>query len=161
MSEYRIRMARRGDAEAIGALWCVLMEYHRQIDTRFQASQAQKPQYVLHAQNMIQSRDSNVLVAEECATGKIVGYLMGELQERSFAGSIGSFGFISDMFVDEQFRRKGVGRQLYAEMRRWFYIRGAHAVELYAAVLNPTSQAFWQAMGFQPFLTLMHLDIEK
>lgn len=160
MSEYRIRMARRGDAEAIGSLWSTLMEYHRQLDPRFHAPQGQKQQYIRHAQSMIQSRESHVLVAEETATGIVVGYLMGELQQRSFAGNIGTFGFISDMFVEERFRRKGVGRALYTEMRRWFFIRRVHAVELYASVINPTSQAFWVSMGFQPFLTLMHLDID-
>jgi GNAT superfamily N-acetyltransferase len=159
MAEFRVREARRADAEAIGAFWYALMSHHHRLDPRVHVSREGQQQYIRHTLAMIRSRDARVLVAEDTATGTLLGYLMGELQSRSFAVNIGVYGFISDMFVLEARRHEGIGRALFEEMRRWFALRGANAIELYASVVNAESQGFWKAMGLEPFLTLMHLDL--
>ncbi len=159
MLEYSIRNARRPDAESIGAMWYLLMEHHHTLDIRFHYSQKGQKEYIHHVQQMIRARDALVLVAEEVSTKKVVGYLIGELQQRTLAVNTGTYGFISDMFVEAEYRRKGLGNQLYHEMYRWFTMRGACAIELYVAVANADSQAFWSAMGLHPFLTLCHKDL--
>ena len=159
MNGFRIRDARRPDCEAIGVLWAELMAHHRKLDGRFAVPSDGQQRYVRHLQEMIRSRDARVLVAEEVATGALVGYLMGELQTRPVTALPGLYGFISDACVTEGWRHHGVGRALFTEIRRWFVDRKARAVELYAAEHNPAALAFWEAMGLEPFLKLMHLEL--
>lgn len=159
MNQFRIRDARSGDREAIGLLWRELMAYHRSLDSRFTIAPDGEQKYMRHAQEMMRSRNARVLVAEEINTGEIVAYLMGELQSRPPIAMPGTYGFISDICVHSAWRHCGVGRALFEEIKRWFIDRKATAIELYIAEANPTAAAFWQAMGLDSFLKLMHLDL--
>ena len=159
MSSFRIRDARGGDREAVGALWLELMAYHRALDPRFTIAPDGEQRYIRHAVDMMRSRDGRVLVAESIDGGRVVGYIMGEIQVRPPIALPGRYGFISDICVEAAWRRQGVGRALFEEMYRWFVARKASAIELYIAVANPAATRFWEAMGLSPFLTLLHRDL--
>jgi ribosomal protein S18 acetylase RimI-like enzyme len=159
MSQFRIRDARGADRETIGLLWRELMAYHRALDARFTIAPDGEQKYLRHVQEMMRSRNARVLVAEEIHSGEIVAYLMGELQSRPPIAMPGLYGFISDICVQQTWRHRGVGKALFEEIRRWFIARKATAIELYIAEANPGATAFWQAMGLDSFLKLMHLDL--
>lgn len=159
MEGFRIREARRNDLSAIGDLWHALMTLHHRLDSRFQRSQEGISEYTRHAHRMMKTRDARVLVVEREATEEVVGYLIGELQARNYGAGRGMYGFVSDVFIREDCRRSGVGKALFDEIKRWFVLRGATSVQLYVSSANPDSQAFWQAMGLTPYLTLLHLDL--
>ncbi len=159
MDGFSVREARRSDLTAIGELWYELMTLHRRLDSRFQYSQEGISEYVRHTQRMMKTRDARVLVVEREATGQVVGYLTGELQPRVHGAIRGVYGFVSDVFIREECRRHGVGQALFAEIKRWFVLRGATSVQLYVSVANEDSQAFWRAMGLEPYLTLLHVDL--
>ena len=135
------------------------MEHHRTLDSRFTIAPDGEKKYIRHALEMIRSTNARVLVAENIETGDVVAYIMGELQSRPPIALPGLYGFISDICVREAWRSKGVGRALYEDLRRWFVTRKAIAVELYIAESNPAALGFWQEMGLQPFLKLLHDDL--
>jgi ribosomal protein S18 acetylase RimI-like enzyme len=159
MSEFRVRDARGGDQEAIGALWRQLMDHHRSLDSRFTVAQDGEKKYIRHALEMMRSTNARVLVAEYIETGEVVAYIMGELQSRPPIALPGLYGFISDICVQVTWRNQGVGRALFQELRRWFVTRKAIAIELYIAESNPAALAFWAEMGMKPFLKLLHEDL--
>ena len=157
----KIRDARGSDRDAITAMWRELIAHHRARDSRFLVAPDGERRYSRHMQEMMRSRDARVLVAEPGEREPICGYLVVELQIRPPMAMPGVYGFVSDMYVMESARRRGVGRLLFAEARRWLAARKAVAIELYVADANPAAVAFWQAMGFDPFLKLMHRDLEE
>lgn len=159
MNGLRIRDARRYDSDGIGVLWRELMLYHRALDPRFDYAPEAEHRYIRHAQDMMRSRDARVLVAEEAVSGQLVGYLMGELQMRHVSPVPGTYGFIGDAFVREEWRQRGVGTALFEEIRQWFIARKALAIELYVAEANPVGQSFWQSMGLESYLKLVHMDL--
>jgi GNAT superfamily N-acetyltransferase len=159
MAEFIVRDARLADRECIGMLWRELMRYHHSLDPRFVTAPDATARYVRHIQELMRGRNSRVLVACDSATGGVVGYIVGELQERPPMTRVGMYGFVSDIFVREEWRRHGAGQALFEELRRWFKDRKATAIELYAASANPNAVEFWTSMGLTPFLTLMHLDL--
>ena len=159
MTSFRIREAKSADREAIGLLWLELMTYHRALDSRFTIAPGGEQKYMRHAIDMMRSRNAMVLVAEDIATGEVIGFLMGEIQTRPAIAMSGLYGFISDICVHEGWRHQGIGRALFEEITRWFKARKAQAIELYIAEENPESAEFWYAMGMKPFLKLLHLDL--
>jgi GNAT superfamily N-acetyltransferase len=159
MGSFRIRDGRRADTASIGAMWQALMAHHRALDPRFTIAPDAEQKYVRHVQEMIRSRNARALVAEDPDAGVLIGYLLGEIQSRPPLAQPGLYGFISDIYVQEAWRQRGVGRALFEEMRRWFVDRKANAIELYIAEANPTAAVFWKEMGLSPFLKLLHLDL--
>lgn len=153
-----VRDARMADRYAIGALWRELMTMHRALDPRFVIAPEGEERYIRHVHDMMRTRNARVLVAEATALKTPVGFLMGELQSRPPMALPGLYGFVSDIYVAEAWRRSGVGRALVQEMMHWFRLRKAQAIELYVAEANPEALAFWEAMGLRPFLRLMHHD---
>jgi GNAT superfamily N-acetyltransferase len=159
MNGFRVREARMAERFEIAVMWRELMTLHRALDSRFVIATDGEQKYARHVQEMIRSRDGRVLVAEALATGDLVGYLLGELQTRPPKAMPGVYGFISDLYVREAWRQKGVGGALFEDMRLWCKLRKATAIELYVAEDNPDALAFWKAMGLMPFLKLVHLDL--
>lgn len=156
--QFVVREARMADRYAIGALWRELMTMHRQLDPRFVIAPEGEERYVRHVHEMMRIRNARVLVAESIELKTPVGYLLGELQSRPPMALPGLYGFVSDIYVTEAWRRNGVGRALVEEMANWFRQRKTTAIELYVAEANPAALAFWEAMGLHPFLRLMHKD---
>ncbi len=159
MSVYTIRDARTSEKELIAGLWLSLMMEHHTLDSRFRVADDAQKKYSRHLQEMIRTKNGRVLVAEVKETGELVGFMMGEIQPRPPIALPGIYGFISDLYVTQEWRRQGVARSLFVEMSRWFQSRKANAIELYAAEANPAAVAFWQTMGLKPFLRLHRLDI--
>lgn len=156
---YRIREARTFDKEAIAGLWIELIRLHRAQDARFTLADDAERVYARHAQEMIRSRDGCVLVAQEKETGQIIGFVMGDIQNRPAYSQAGRYGFLSDIFVRPEYRQRGIGTALFAEIRRWLVSRKADAIQLFAAEANPAALAFWESLGMKPFLRLYHLEL--
>ena len=159
MSGFHIRKARLAERFVIAELWVELMRLHQALDSRFTLAPDAQQKYARHVQEVLRSRDGLALVAEATLTGEIAGYVLGEVQQRPPKSSPGLYGFISDVYVCEEWRQKGVATALFEEMRLWCVSRKATAIELYIAENNPAALAFWQAMGLAPFLKLAHLDL--
>lgn len=159
MSGIRIREARASERHTISLLWQESIALHQMLDPRVAPAPDAVTIYSRHIHDLIQSRDGLVLVAENQASGEIVGYLCGEIQERPPISRPERHGFISDLYVQEAWRRQGVATALFAELRLWCKLRRAASIELYISEHNADALAFWQTLGFNPFLKLVHLDL--
>jgi len=159
MDGFRVREARVADRFVIAAMWRELMALHHNLDARFVIAADGEKKYARYVQDTIRSDDGVVFVAEEGATGLMRGYLLGELQARPPKAMPGLYGFISDLYVSEEWRHRGVGSALFEEMRLWSKAHKAIALELYVSESNPAALAFWQSMGLEPLLKLVHLDL--
>jgi diamine N-acetyltransferase len=159
MGGFHIRKARLADRFAIAEMWGELMRLHQALDSRFSIAEDGQQKYARHVQEILRSRDGIVLVAETTLTEELAGFVLGELQLRPPKATPGLYGFISDVYIREEWRQRGVGSALFEEMRVWCVAHKASAIELYVAENNPAALAFWQAMGMTPFLKLVHLDL--
>jgi len=159
MDGFVIRDAVAGDREQIGLLWLYLMRYHSERDSRFQCAAHDSEQYERHVVETMRSKNGRVIVAQDVATSEIVAYILGEIQVRPTISIPGTYGFVSDLYVSEEWRHGGIGRTLFEELKRWFAERNVLAVELYVSQSNPEAIAFWREMGLAPFLQLMHGDL--
>jgi ribosomal protein S18 acetylase RimI-like enzyme len=153
-----IREARRQDIPAITALWQEMMDFHRAQDARFRFAANAPREFEKHILATLRSRDALILVAE--SEGKVVAYVLGEVHTRKPLYPVGRYGFISDLSVQASNQRRGIGRALVEEMTQWLRRKGVTTIELFAAVDNPDSMAFWHAMGYTDFLCLMRRELD-
>lgn len=67
---------------------------------------------------------------------------------------------LSDLFVAEAYRRRGVGRSLMGFAERLARQRGCVRMLLTAGVDNPGARAFYRYLGYVKFGVTMHRDLE-
>lgn len=153
-----IRPAMLHDAEAIGDLWIELMSFHATLDARFSVPSKGRGQYVRHVRNALRDENYRVLVAE--ADRRLVGFVLGYIGQNPPIFPQERYGFIADLCVTRDCRRRRVGERLVKMLCAWFRERGLRNVQLNVACANPLSQSFWRKMGCTDYLDHMWLNLE-
>ncbi|MBI3946986.1 MAG: GNAT family N-acetyltransferase [Armatimonadetes bacterium] len=72
-----------------------------------------------------------------------------------------TFALVENLAVDEAWRRRGIGRSLVAEARRWTEMRGLEGIQLTVWVTNTAALAFYERLGFRPLTWRMELRLDK
>jgi ribosomal protein S18 acetylase RimI-like enzyme len=152
-----VRRAKPDDVESLLDLWQEMMDYHARLDRRFAPAADGRQRFRPTVRGWMADDQWRVLVAE--ADEQVVGYTIGRVAELNPVLATPGFGYVTDICVSPQLRRQGVGRRLFNAMNSWFRRRGLAAVQLNVAALNPTSQAFWRALGFGDYMNRLWLDL--
>jgi ribosomal protein S18 acetylase RimI-like enzyme len=96
--------------------------------------------------------DDNTRALSAKVQGKLVGCVLGTIQETGPLLSPGKIGYVSLIVVDPEARGAGIGHALWNSIRDWFLSKGISEVELYTEIGNQASRAFWERQGFVAFL---------
>ena len=152
-----IRKASRRDLPAVTELWKAFMDFHGRHDDHFTRSKRGHLKFRDFVAAKISDRSSLVLVAR--ADSETVGYLVASIRRYPPVLTEKKFGGIFDLMVAPSHRRRGVGRRLVAEAKKWFRRKGVSRVELSVAVRNPLSTKFWTRMGFVTYMERRFLKL--
>jgi len=79
--------------------------------------------------------------------GELTGYVILTYNYDLEFGGIE--GLVTDMFVDQRFRRTGIGERLVAAVREYCRSRKISTIELQVTRHNRRAQAFYRALGFK------------
>ncbi len=157
-----IRRAEMKDLPAVVELWKKFIDHHHQICSRMtrgglyhthRDSRKDFAQYFLNA-----TGDPKWLVMVAVCDGRVVGYTIASIVKRPPVLAEKSFGFISDIMVDKDYRRMGVADGLVEKTLAWFRQKRIKTVELNVLVGNRTGEAFWKDAGFE---TVLHRKLLK
>ena len=90
-----------------------------------------------------------------CDTGEetILGMGLGSVVENPDLEPA-RFGAIDDVWVEPQWRRRGLGSKIVADLFRFLDRRGVDRLTLSFAIGNVEAESFWTRMGFQPALVM-------
>lgn len=152
-----IRIARLDDLNAIKELWREMMDFHRARDEYFSRSERGHERHGEYVRRNIESPEWLVIVADEDQS--VIGFAMGKIDSYPPVYKHTHFGFVADIVVNESFRGRGIGRELYNQMLPWFREQGIDRVEINVASTNEVSQAFWRRMGFREYVKRMIHEI--
>jgi ribosomal protein S18 acetylase RimI-like enzyme len=153
-----VRRATKNDLEAVSVLAGQLVRMHHASDpARFFLPERVEDGYVWWLGRELERSEARVLLAER--DGKVVGYAYGTLEERDWNLLIDEHGVVHDLFVAEEERRGGVGRELLDAMIRELEELGAPRVLLYTLVTNERAQQLFRSSGFRP--TLLEMTRER
>ena len=155
-----IRRATLADVDEIGRLWEKLVQYHQQINPALPRATLNGGRiYSRNLASRLNDTHTRVFVADQ--DGRIVGYVLGvvvDLVPEMFEQE--SSGFLADIFVEEAFRRLGVGRALVTTLQAWFREHKLKYFEWHVAYENREGLAFWQAIQGEKLMIRMRAEIE-
>jgi ribosomal protein S18 acetylase RimI-like enzyme len=156
-----IRLVKPEDTDAVARLWEALVAYHRELDASLPPAAPQGARR--YARRLIERMDdpmSRVLIAE--VNGNVIGYVLGvvvDLAPEMFSQE--PSGFLADIYVDEAYRRAGVGKALVEALVDWFRQRGLHYYEWHVAARNEASLAFWRNLGGREVMLRMRAEVDN
>ncbi|MGB9958948.1 MAG: GNAT family N-acetyltransferase [Candidatus Bathyarchaeales archaeon] len=117
-------------------------------------SEFQSPKWIL---KNIKGENTIVFVAE--VEGKIVGYSLGWVSQPW--GYKGKRGYICDCFVEESYRRYGIGKALIENTLNWFTEKGVECVEADVYSANVPSLRLFKKFGFKEVFKRLRLTVKK
>lgn len=159
MTDLIIRRARKEDFPLLIALWREMMDVHYSIDKKFELSLNPDAAYLDYLHSIADNYDYAIFVAQQ--GNELVGYTIGMILANPAIFALDRYGFIAEMSVAKQHQQKGVGKQLWLHVRRWFHRRGIQVIQLNVAPGNEQGYAFWKKVGFDEFLHILWHDIPK
>jgi ribosomal protein S18 acetylase RimI-like enzyme len=98
-----------------------------------------------------------VLVAQahEADGVRIVGAAVGRLE----AGrDVARYGSIEDVWVEPEYRERGICRALVAQLTEFFQAHGAEKVSV-GFVYGGTAAVLWQRLGFTPAVVIANAEL--
>jgi GNAT superfamily N-acetyltransferase len=155
----RIRQARTEDAHALAGLWEEMAAFHAELARYWRIKAGCKEDYAAHMQSVVRDANRAVFVAHD--DGKIVGFILVQLDSRARVFVENVHGLVVDLAVTEDYRRQGIGTRLVARATRWFGSRGVETMEVRIATANPLSSAFWKKQGFEPYMAISRRTLDS
>ncbi len=152
-----IREADERDISAMVELWKEFIDFHAESEPFFTRTDTGPETIRQLLIERIFCKKSCVLVAEQ--NDKIVAYLQVEISSYPEVYRTHKYGCVSSLAVTGQFRRSGIGEQLFNEARRWFVNQGVHRIEVPVAVSNEMARAFWKKVGFRPYVEIFCTEV--
>lgn len=144
----KIRKATIRDIDSLLYLWQQLMDYHKSLNPlafefKKNARQIMKKFFVKN----IKSRNSIVLLAEE--NNRSIGYLMAFIEDYPPIYVEDKIAYISDGYVAEGFRNKGVMRRMIAQVKIFFKNKNMNHIYLRTHSKNKIGITSWKNLGFR------------
>jgi ribosomal protein S18 acetylase RimI-like enzyme len=93
--------------------------------------------------------DRIVLVAVE--DRKIIAYIRGTLAKTLHVLNVKLRGVIDNLYVEEEYRRKGVAKNLIEELIKWFKEKNVDVMTVHVYLLNSKAIALYKKFGFKEY----------
>lgn len=138
-------------------LWEEFAKHHEPLDPRYPMMANVRIGYEQHLREEMASETTRVLVALN--SGLPVGYIIAQIRKTQPPWQREKEGFIEEMAVTSDYRRKGVGSLLLKAVMDWFKAEKLDIVELTVASKNKVGYLFWKKQGFRDYLHHLYLKI--
>lgn len=153
----KIRKAKTEDASKLAKLWHEMALLHAKQGNYWQIKRGCAKGYQEHITEMIADNVNGIFVAEVEET--IVGFIVAQVANRAKIFIHMKHGMIVDLAVTQKYRRKGIGEKLCRRALRGISNQGLCTAEIRFSVDNPLSNGFWTKMGFNPYMSMMKMEL--
>ena len=92
--------------------------------------------------------------------GDTVGWVLTEVRRSGRSG--GPIGYVQELQVQSNYRRRGVGRALMEFVETYYAFSGCEAIELSVELNNASARNLYEKLGYKTFALRLtkHLDSE-
>lgn len=94
------------------------------------------------------------------AGGRTVGFISGELRQGSPTFLPKTWASVDDVFVEPDYRNRGMGRALLQSVGAWAKARDADGISLQVAAANKRGRKFYEDLGFREISVYEVLEFE-
>ena len=160
MENNLIRKPTSEDLPALIPLWIGESDFHHELDPEYYTPTAsdEDKQFEKYFLDALATNDPYFLIAE--MEEKVVGFVMYKKGKADyFDTNIVDFGEVLELFVDPDFRKKGIGEKLVNEVEKFFKEEGLAYLKLEASSRNDNAIKFYQEHGFEDHVTVMYKKI--
>jgi ribosomal protein S18 acetylase RimI-like enzyme len=154
-----IRDARIEDLGAVVDLWDLLVDHHSTMSPYFVPARDSREKWSKYLAKKFSEKSTKLLVAEE--GGDIVGFMLCLLTPNKPIFRDKTVGVISDVYVSENRRNRGVMKEMLKAALKWFKKNKIQSVELSVAAANVEARSAWGQLGFKPYLIQKRIDLDK
>ena len=160
MTRGGIRRAGPRDLEVVTGLWLTLGDHHAALDPAFGVRSDDRGRSEAReiVRRLLRDPDATLLLWEGDA-GRALGLAIVRAARAPGVALEDERAEISDLWVDPEARRRGIGRALADALLAWVRQRGVGRVTVRVAVANAEGQAFWRALGFDDLLDVLQLRL--
>jgi GNAT superfamily N-acetyltransferase len=145
--DFTIRPGRRDDAAEAARLWMHSAQEHTSHDRIYATAPGAERVMRRFLADLTSSSHSFLFVAE--LDGRTVGFISGELREGSPTFRQKTWASVDDVFVEPDYRNRGMGRALLKSVEAWAKERGADGISLQVAAANGRGRKFYGELGFR------------
>lgn len=110
--------------------------------------------------DIIDHRDTQFVAVADIGSGRLCGFLEASIRSHVEDCETDQVGYLEGWFVDENYRRFGVGRELVALAEQWAKSRGCIEMASDAEIDNEISLAAHTKLGYNETSRLVHLRKE-
>ncbi|HWQ84625.1 MAG TPA: GNAT family N-acetyltransferase [Anaerolineales bacterium] len=149
MDEVIYRLAEPDDLPVIAGMYAQMDQFFRGFSYRFPEVENIGEAWVDSFRRTL-GRFSVVYIAE--LEGNVVGFMLGRVKRVApYLGGV-MVGELSDMWVEPEARRLGVGKVLSLVTMQWLAAQGVHSIEVQILEGNEPIWRLYEKMGFKPEL---------
>jgi ribosomal protein S18 acetylase RimI-like enzyme len=157
-TDFTIRAGRKDDAAEAARLWMRSAEEHAAHDRIYETAPGAEKTMRRFLADVANSGYSFLFVA---ATGdRTVGFISGELRQGSPTFLPRTWASVDDVFVEPDYRNRGMGRALLQSVSDWAQERGADGISLQVAAANARGRKFYEDLGFREISVYQVLEFE-
>jgi len=154
-----IRDAREDDLDGVSRLWGQLADHHEGLSDHFLLAPDSKKRWSKYLNEKFEEISTKLVVAEE--DGEIVAFMLCMLEPNHPIFKERKIGVISDVYVKQQRRRKGLAKKMLDVAVAWFKKNKVRTVRLNVAAANLEARAAWHMLGFDPLMIDKRLNLDK
>lgn len=88
-------------------------------------------------------KEVRIIVAQDGNTSQIVGYCLSSISQDDV-------GEVDSLYIEEKFRRLGIGKELMRRTLEWFNENGIQEIIIALALGNEEALPFYEQFGFAP-----------
>ena len=145
--EFIIRPGRREDAAEAARLWMQSAREHTAHDRVYETAPGAEKTMRRFLADVANSGYSFLFVA--VAGDRTVGFISGELRQGSPTFRPKTWASVDDVFVEPEYRNRGMGRALLQSAKFWAQEKGADGISLQVAAANSRGRKFYEELGFR------------
>jgi len=135
----------------------MLAKHHERLADDFKLAWDSRRKWAKYLKKKYSEISTRLIVASE--DGKVVGFMLCLLSPNVPIYKERKIGVISDVFVNEERRRKGVMKKMFDTGIKWFRKNRVRTVQLSVAAANTEAREIYAKMGFAPFMIHKRLDL--
>lgn len=151
-----LRRAGPEDLPGVTALWIALTEDHARREPLYALAPGAEIEVRRLIEAQLRDPDTALFVAERAeGGGRLAGLCIVRVDRAPPIHAETRRAEITDLYVDDVQRRRGVGSALVERAYAWARERGVPRVEVRVAAHNDAGRAFWRAQGFGDFMDVL------